>query len=387
MADDFDYRDGLLSLRGSFVLAVALGTAGCVAGWMLASPWLIVGGPLGAMALHCVLCWRDSARSEFADSLYFIGFLFTLISLAVSLIGFTSQEETENLGRLVSMFGLAVVTTIAGLAARIYLSSLRPTGEESLHDAEDALADAVRRFRHAVDEASTGIGSQTDAVLGSLSASIAETRETLATAQRLVEESLTKTTEAWSARLEESTGRAGSALEALPEKLAQRTGDSVEASLWGLRQQSEGLSAAVDDLSRRIRALELPADLAGQLREVAATTGQLREAMAQLTGPLGEVSGSASGLAAALREVETLGRTAGRIGEALDGLLATTRGHAERSAQEAGQVGAELEKTRAQRAELEAEVRKAAEALVLLHSQLVSAASYVAEALGGSRER
>ncbi len=56
------------------------------------------------------------------DNLYYMGFLFTLTSLAVSLYQFSSERSSEQ---IVQNFGIAIASTIAGIALRIFFNQMR----------------------------------------------------------------------------------------------------------------------------------------------------------------------------------------------------------------------------------------------------------------------
>ncbi len=66
-------------------------------------------------------------NEQFADSNYYLGFLFTLISLASSLYILSSGSmEGGLLTKLIGQFGISISTTIVGLSLRIYLLSFSP---------------------------------------------------------------------------------------------------------------------------------------------------------------------------------------------------------------------------------------------------------------------
>ena len=80
-----------------------------------------------------------------ADNVYYLGFLYTLTSLSVALI---IDDATAILGN----FGVAIISTLIGIAARVGLNQLRvdPTDIEEASRLE--LADATRRVRAELDE-------------------------------------------------------------------------------------------------------------------------------------------------------------------------------------------------------------------------------------------
>ncbi len=66
-------------------------------------------------------------NEQFADSNYYLGFLFTLISLASSLYILSNGDMQGGLlTRLIGQFGISISTTIVGLSLRIYLLSFSP---------------------------------------------------------------------------------------------------------------------------------------------------------------------------------------------------------------------------------------------------------------------
>jgi hypothetical protein len=79
------------------------------------------------------------------DDLYYLGFLFTLVSLGYSLHAFGQLHAIE---RIVANFGIALGTTIVGLAMRVLLYQLRG---EALDEPEFAarieLAEAASKLR------------------------------------------------------------------------------------------------------------------------------------------------------------------------------------------------------------------------------------------------
>lgn len=73
---------------------------------------------------------------QFADSNYFLGFLFTLISLSIALLNLATDNNSMDI--LINQFGIAILTTLLGLFIRIYLINFTPT-EESNREAFDLI--------------------------------------------------------------------------------------------------------------------------------------------------------------------------------------------------------------------------------------------------------
>lgn len=71
---------------------------------------------------------KSISYEQFADSNYYLGFLFTLVSLSVTLI---SLVQNNNIELLISQFGIAILTTLLGLSLRIYTINFVPNEESN----------------------------------------------------------------------------------------------------------------------------------------------------------------------------------------------------------------------------------------------------------------
>ena len=80
-----------------------------------------------------------------ADNVYYLGFLYTLTSLAIAL-------SIDSVEAILANFGVAIVSTLIGIAARVGLNQLRvdPTDIEEASRLE--LADATRKVRSELNE-------------------------------------------------------------------------------------------------------------------------------------------------------------------------------------------------------------------------------------------
>lgn len=84
------------------------------------------------------------------DNLYYLGFLFTLISLAYSLVEFAASDTSTV--SIISNFGIAIASTIVGLALRVFFSQMRTDPIEIEHVARIELAETSRRLRRELND-------------------------------------------------------------------------------------------------------------------------------------------------------------------------------------------------------------------------------------------
>jgi hypothetical protein len=89
-------------------------------------PFYVTFVPVGTMLAYALLIY--SARGlrlrddQSGDNLYYMGFLFTLTSLGVSLYQFTAVRAAEE---IVQNFGIAIGSTIAGIGLRVIFNQMR----------------------------------------------------------------------------------------------------------------------------------------------------------------------------------------------------------------------------------------------------------------------
>jgi len=79
---------------------------------------------------------------QMGDSFYYLGFLYTLTALSVSLFNIQDGE----LDGLLKNFGVAITTTLIGLVGRIVMSQFRESLDEMKEKAERQISDSARKL-------------------------------------------------------------------------------------------------------------------------------------------------------------------------------------------------------------------------------------------------
>ena len=94
-------------------------------------PFLVIVLSAVLMLLYGIYAYsyvESKNLSQIADSAYFLGFLFTLSSITMSLVEYASKGgAVEQIGRIVNMFGFALLTTIMGLLIKLLLERIKPS--------------------------------------------------------------------------------------------------------------------------------------------------------------------------------------------------------------------------------------------------------------------
>ena len=146
-------QDFILDVRKMFVTALSGGVLGVCLPQFFNLPLLAVLLPLICMMLYAWFGYLQSNDTpfleQFADSVYYLGFLLTLVALVVSLYFY--QSDTLEAGQLTANFSLALITTIFGLAVRIFINNfqidLNSIERQMMTGVEHAANDMIRKAK------------------------------------------------------------------------------------------------------------------------------------------------------------------------------------------------------------------------------------------------
>src|SRR4051794_16404276 len=138
-----------------------------------AVPVLIMIGYALFLGLARLFRLRDD---QSGDNLYYMGFLFTLTSLAVSLYQFSADGAADQ---IVRNFGIAIASTIAGITLRILFNQMRRDPVEVEATARLELAEASRRVKRELDSTVLEFGYFRRMAQQSIGDALDEVKETL----------------------------------------------------------------------------------------------------------------------------------------------------------------------------------------------------------------
>lgn len=116
--------------------------------------WQVTTAPVALMFLYALYTYFSPGfrlrEDRIADNLYYLGFLYTLTSLAYSLYLFSQDQGGTT--AIIANFGIALVTTIVGLALRVLFSQLREDPLEFEREARHDLSEAVHHLKTELDQ-------------------------------------------------------------------------------------------------------------------------------------------------------------------------------------------------------------------------------------------
>lgn len=138
---------------------------------------LVILAPVTAMLTYGAYVFaapRYRLRDDRAgDSLYYLGFLFTMVSLAYSLYEFGSGEGGTQ--SIVTNFGIALATTILGLMLRVVYQQVRQDLFDVEREVHLQLTQSAEKLHAELLEAITNFNSLGTVIVQSLREAVAET--------------------------------------------------------------------------------------------------------------------------------------------------------------------------------------------------------------------
>ena len=354
-------RASSIDLRRLFLVSLVIGAAGILTGQWLGNILIAVGLPLAVMAIYIAIGFRlgtvDVILEQFADSIYYLGFLFTLLALVVSLYAF--RADNLAIGQLVGNFALALVTTITGLASRIIITNFRSDEGSARRQLRDELEQSTRQLilnarsfslrlealnnevhftlNNAIQDASRGLAASAATLQQQQQDSAALMTREVSDAGRMLVSSVQDMQQQlaridlpqdiFSARLHQPLGelteRFNEQQTAIDALMAQHSGvleraTEVNQGLQGTAEQINTLEAAISGLAQRLgddqRARDDIARLGEQMRALLSQQQQLSDSMGHQAD---SANRAGEGLAALVKDLDGIRSHVNQTSDAL----------------------------------------------------------------------
>jgi hypothetical protein len=246
---------------------------------------------MGGYAFLAAKTSRFRVRLDQAgDNAYYLGLLFTLTSMAFALyeFGLATDADQSGVEQIISNFGIALASTVAGIFLRVFLHQMRvdPADVENMTRIE--LSDASKRVRASLDTVYLDFGryhaevrqrtedivsrllTDTATAMGAVNAEIAAASKAMLEATAANQQELLKRTAEMTALLESGATAAAGAIEKLngvappPAELSERLqqlADVVGRLSTDLDAANQKLAGAAGRLERTGTALERDREL------------------------------------------------------------------------------------------------------------------------------
>jgi ElaB/YqjD/DUF883 family membrane-anchored ribosome-binding protein len=213
------------------------------------------------------------------DNLYYMGFLFTLTSLAVSLYQFSAAGSAEQ---IVQNFGIAIASTIAGITLRILFNQMRRDPVEVEATARMELAEASRRVKRELESTILEFGYFRRMTQQSVTDALDEARESIGQAHQEFAGELKKLAAATNSPFEEASKRSEQTLDGLNGRTIQVLDVSRQLVREGeqLAKSTAKIVGAIDNLFVKLASRQTPEQIIQS--ELAPLIQSLTEALGSL---------------------------------------------------------------------------------------------------------
>lgn len=221
------------------------------------SPVIVTSVPV--LIMICYAALMAGARllrlrdDQAGDNLYYMGFLFTLTSLAVSLYQFSGEGSAET---IVRNFGIAIASTIAGIALRIFFHQMRRDPAEVEATARLELADASRRVKRELDGTVLEFAYFRRMTQQSMADALEEMKTMLGEMRQTMAGELEQMSGRISGPLEETSRKSGDTVDALVDRVAEALDDVSERLVQQTENFSRGAAASAEAIWKTVAKLE-----------------------------------------------------------------------------------------------------------------------------------
>ena len=191
------------------------------------------------------------------DNLYYMGFLFTLTSLAVSLYQFSAAGSAEQ---IVQNFGIAIASTIAGITMRIFFNQMRRDPIEVEASARLELAEASRRVKRELESTILEFGYFRRMTQQSVSDAVDEAKESIGSAREKLAGEIEKFVLTQGQPFEDASKRSSETLDSMNERTVQILEVSRHLVREGeeLAKSTASVVKAIDSLLAELGSLRPP---------------------------------------------------------------------------------------------------------------------------------
>ena len=273
-----------------FLVVVAAGCAYIVAAKLVGiGPFYVTFVPVGTMLAYAVLIYSAKGLrlrdDQSGDNLYYMGFLFTLTSLGVSLYQFSAARAAEE---IVQNFGIAIGSTIAGIGLRVIFNQMRRDPVEVERMMRLELAEAARRVRRELDSTVVEFGYHRRSAQQAAADSFNQVTEKFDEVVGRFLGSLEEITAKTLAPLEAASRRSAEAIAQAGEGIGAKLGESgrqISRASDTLSERAAAVSAALDDVTAKLSAMQTPERVIEiRLEPVTTSLAQAAERLAAQTG-------------------------------------------------------------------------------------------------------
>jgi len=297
-------------LRKLFLVAVTCKIVASYLAWLLQSPWIL--GfiiPLAFMAAYIALGFRrdrDVVSDErFGDSCYYLGFIFTISSIAFGLFDIPDLDKANRLTDVAVRFGAAMVSTLVGFIVRVYLVGFRQDVSSAMQSLEEQIVQSANALKTRMDLSQEAFRDYEAKVRQAASDAETRVRMAIENVGRHLSEEMASALRSLATEVQVLHIATANEMRVSGQSLATELSKSSQALATQLARAQELLVGFSDQLEARLKAVTFPDDyftkeLSPPLGKVVASVAALSEDLSSLKE---SVRSSVSGLSRAMEKL------------------------------------------------------------------------------------
>lgn len=304
---------GIYLVRTWFFIAIVLKFTLASVSYLINDPlWTGFALPIAVMLGYCFVGSQVRDRydvnlttAKFADSVYYLGFLFTVASIIVCLADI--QSIGDNLNGMAARFAAAMISTALGMAVRTWLVGFKPDTDDATKSVEERAISGAERLVLMFEETHSRLKNFHDQVLGT-------SKETLGVVKEEIEAISRHSLAATDVYFANATQRSNEAFDAMLKDARDASSDLL-VTIHRLKDQSqqtlEQMEAHALDFGnlaqRRLEQTLFPDDLfASKLKPSIDLLAETSEGVNTSISTLADdVKGAARSVATAIRGLNT----------------------------------------------------------------------------------
>ena len=272
--------------------------------------------PCILLIMYACVVWlvpKFKLTSEQAgDNCYYLGFIFTLISLAFALYDFVGGGDKIL---IVQDFGIALSTTIVGLLLRVLFSQSRLDPEHVESATREALTKSAREMRDELHRVTIDFNSFRRYYQQSLNTALGENQRAIKEMQEQFTEQQSEHTKSWTSSISEANeefARANQNLTATIDKTSSALsefGESIEAKSQDLNANQQSLnemSTTLEKINTQLTQMSdlLDEELIGDLSNFRSQILEVKSVLESSEQPLNESVEAIGNFAKEVKEIE-----------------------------------------------------------------------------------
>jgi len=275
------------------------------------SPWILgFTVPLVFMAAYIVLGFHraasDVSDEKFGDSCYYLGFIFTISSIAFSLFDIPNLDKAGQLTEVAVRFGAAMISTFLGFIVRVYLVGFQYESTGALQSLENQIVDSANRLKTRLDLSQEAFGYFEEKVRQAANDTEARVRLAAENVGRQLSQEMTQALKALAVDVLSVHTTAVVQMRAAAQTLAADLTRCSQALVANIDQAQTHFVGMTDRLETRLSAVTFPDDYF--TRELAPSVSNLAASMTAVGNDLKSlkksVNTSITALSAALAKVD-----------------------------------------------------------------------------------